>query len=503
MNLDEIQSPLPARNIENIIPEPKKEVEHEVDNAKEEEHVEVPSPQRENNIVHMSGQNIKKKDKKSIFFLVLFLVILVIGGILLFSKISKKTELPTTTKTNIIYWGLWEDENVMQTIISEFEAKNPNIKINYKRNQITDYRTRLKSRLSRTDVEDIPDIFRIHTSWLPMFQSELASVPQDTVNSLKLDDDLYDCYKRDLKVNGLYKAIPVMYDGLALFYNKDLVENAGVKLPETWVELQNAAEKIQELDEDKTIKIAGVAMGLADNVDHFSDIVGLMMQQSGVNPMSLSSQKNLDNLKSVLTYYSIFRTKYHLWDESLPNSTDYFAAGKLGFYFAPSWRVFDIENLNPNLNYGIITVPQLPVSEKEGELTNIHWGNYWVEGVNAKSEKQKEIWKFIEFLASKETTDKLFATGSQIREFGQISPRKSDQEKMMTNAKIKPFVMVADNAYNWYLSSNTFDSGLNDEMIKYFADAINSLSLLNKPIDEVVNTLASGIHQLMVKYQIQ
>ncbi len=497
MNLDEIQSPLPSRNIENIVPEPKEEEkEKNID-------IEVPIPQKESNVVHMSGQNIKKKDKKSILFLILFLVILLIGGVLLFKKISKKTELPITDKTNIIYWGLWEDENVMNTIISEFETKNPNIKVNYRRNQINDYRTRLKSRLSRTDAEDIPDIFRIHTSWLPMFQTELASVPQNTVNNLKLDDDLYDCYKRDLKINGNYKAIPIMYDGLALFYNKDLVEKSGAKLPETWVELQTAAEKIQDLNEDKTSKIAGVAMGLADNVDHFSDIVGLMMQQSGVNPLLLSNQKNLDNLKSVLTYYSIFRTKYHLWDESLPNSTDYFATGKLGFYFAPSWRVFDIENLNPNLNYGIITVPQLPVSEKEGELTNIHWGNYWVEGVNAKSEKQKEIWKFIEFLASKETSDKLFATGSQIRNFGQISPRKSDQEKMMTNSKVKPFVMAADNAYNWYLSSNTFDSGLNDEMIKYFADAINSLSLLNKPADEVISTLANGIHQLVVKYQIQ
>jgi len=147
VNLDEIQSPLPARNIENITPEPKKEVEQEVGETKEEEHVEVPIPERESNVVPMSGQNIKKKDKKSILFLVLFLAILVIGGILLFSKIGKKTELPTTAKTNITYWGLWEDENVMQTIISEFETKNPNIKINYKRNQITDYRTRLKSRI--------------------------------------------------------------------------------------------------------------------------------------------------------------------------------------------------------------------------------------------------------------------------------------------------------------------------------------------------------------------
>jgi multiple sugar transport system substrate-binding protein len=498
VNLDEIQSPLPARRMENI-----EKVEIKPEEQKVEDNTEEVVVEKESNVVPINGQHIKRKDKKSIFLLLLLLIIFVIGGFFLFSKISKKTELPATAETTIIYWGLWEDENVMQTIISEFENKNPDIKVNYKRNQITDYRTRLKSRLSRTDTEDIPDIFRIHTSWIPMFKPELASVPQDTVNNLNLDDDLYNCYKRDLKINGVYKAIPIAYDGLALFYNKDLVEGAGAKLPETWVELENAAEKIKKVDENKKIKIAGVAMGLVDNVDHFSDIIGLMMQQSGVNPMSLSSEKNLENLKSILTYYSNFRTKYHLWDESLPSSTDYFAAGKLGFYFAPSWRVFDIENLNPNLNYGIMTVPQLPVSEKGEDLTNIHWGSYWVEGVNVKSEKQKEIWKFMEFLASKETADSLFTIGSQIRNFGQISPRKSDQEKMMANTKVKPFVMSADNAYNWYLSSNTFDNGLNDEMIKYFGDAINSLSLLNKGMDEIIETLTSGLNQLTVKYQIK
>lgn len=498
MNLDEIQSPLPARKIESVEDNVVKNIENieNIENIQQTEH-------REDLEIRKDIEKIEKKEKKSIPWLILFLIVVVFGGIFLFLKIGKKTELPVSKEIVINYWGLWEDENVMKTVISEFESKNPNIKINYKRNQINDYRTRLKSRLSRDEAEDIPDIFRIHVSWLPMFEAELANVPQETVNKLKLEDDLYSVYKRDLKIRGVYKVIPIMYDGMALFYNKDLVNEAGVNLPQSWVELQNAAEKITKIDENGKMQVAGVAMGLVDNVDHFSDILGLMMQQSGVNPLALQDSKNLDSLKSVLTYYSIFRTRYHIWDESLPKSTDYFASGKLGFYFGPSWRVFDLENLNPQLNWGVVPVPQLPTTDGGGGLTNIHWGSYWVEGINAKSEKQKEIWKFMEFLASKETIDKLFTAGSQIRSFGQMSPRKSDQEKMMSNAKVKPFIMNADSAYNWYLSSNTFDNGLNDEMIKYFGDAINSLSLLNKPIDEVIKTLESGINQLIVKYNLK
>jgi len=108
----------------------------------------------------------------------------------------------------------------------------------------------------------------------------------------------------------------------------------------------------------------------------------------------------------------------------------------------------------------------------------------------------------LEYLASKEGLEKNFTTASQLRKFGQIYPRKSMTSKITTNPKISPFVLSADNAYNWYLSSRTFDNGLNDEMIKYFGDAINGMALKNKGTDEVVVTLKSGISQLATKYKL-
>jgi len=39
-------------------------------------------------------------------------------------------------------------------------------------------------------------------------------------------------------------------------------------------------------------------------------------------------------------------------------------------------------------------------------LTNIHWATYWAEAVNSQSKHQKEAWKFLEFLASKESLEK-------------------------------------------------------------------------------------------------
>lgn len=430
---------------------------------------------------------------------------IVAGGIillliLLFGFLRKNNKLPMTGKVELNYWGIWEESGVMEGVIADFEAKNPNIKINYKKNSQENYKARLQNKLSKTEVEgetDIPDIFRIHQSWIPMFNNDLAIVPTETATKIGLDTDFYKTY-RSLKIGANYKAIPLMYDGLALFYNKNLIEAAGVGAPTTWNDLRIAAEKVAKKEEyGGKITIAGVALGSVDNVDHWSDIVGLMLKQGGVNPLNSTDD---EKIKSVLVYYSLYRTQYNLWDDTWPASTIAFANGNLGFYFAPSWRTFNLKEINANLAYEIVPVPQLEV--EDGTKTNVNWSSYWVEGVNANSKYQKEAFKFLEYLSSVEGLQKMFTLGSQIRDFGPISPRKSMSDSMISNVKIKPFVSAADTGENWYLSSRTFDGGLNDEMIKYFGDAINSIVNENKSATDVVPTLRSGINQLKQRYSL-
>lgn len=487
MSLEDIQSPLPARRVEMeepVIPEVPVATDIPVDKTT------------------ISQQIQKQKEsflKKYLIWIIGAIVLIIVVSLVMFLRKNIK---PTGFgKVELNYWGLWEDEGVMNGVIADFEAKNPNIKINYKKNSQENYKVRLQNKLSKSETEgetDIPDIFRIHNTWLPMFKNELALVPTETATKIGLDTDFYNVYKNTLKVGANYKAIPLMYDGLALFYNKNLIESAGIGAPKTWNDLRVAAEKIIKKDEttDKIIT-AGAALGSVNNVDNWSDIVGLMLRQGGVDPFSATSD---EKLKSVLLYYTLYRTKYNLWDETLPPSTIAFANGNLGFFFGPSWKIFNIKDINANLAYEIIPVPQLEI--ETGQVTNVNWASFWAEGVNVKSKHQKEAFKFLEYLATSEALQKSFTLGSQIRDFGQISPRKSMMDQMSSNSKVKAFVGSADTAESWYLSSRTFDEGLNDEMIKYFGDAINSIVNQNKDAGEVVTTLKQGIIQLKQRYTL-
>ena len=495
MDLEQIKSPLPPRKLD-LIP---------TDDFEEKIIPQIPISRPIETPIDTPKTD--KKTKKSFKWIIILIVLLILGLVIFFILLNKKNKTDKTVTLN--YWGLWEDPTIINGVIANFEKSNPGIKINYKRNQLSNYRTRLDGRLSKTgnnEAEEV-DIFRFHNTWVPMLRKYLASVPGELATKIGLENDYWSIYKDDLKENNNWLSIPIMYDGLALFYNQELLDAAKISVPNDWWELEQAAKKLTIKDNDGNIEISGVGMGIVNgNVDHWSDILGLMMKQNGINFTQIKTGFD-KNLEDVLKYYASFaKSTEYVWSENQPSSTNLFASGKLAFYFGPSWRVFDIEKMNKDLKYGITTVPQLPknggITGDDTELTDIHWATYWTEGVNNKSKYQIESWKFLEYLSSKDVLEKLYTAESQTRSFGEIYPKKSMGESLKNNNKVWPFVSVADKAKSWYLASATGDDGLNTEMQKYFADAVNQMTLTNETEIPITN-LKNGITQLQTKYGLR
>jgi len=321
------------------------------------------------------------------------------------------------------------------------------------------------------------------------------------MSSATYEQTFYPVIAENLRAGTSYLGIPLMVDTLSLFYNEDIFLAAGKSPPTTWEELRNVANELTVKDETGRIQTAGVALGTPANVDHWSDILGLMMLQNGAdltNPAACSTQAGEEVClgADALTYFTIFKTVDHVWDETLPSSTQAFAAGKLAMYFGPSWRVFDIKALNPKLNFKIIPVPQLP-----GDKQKVSWASFWVEGVAKRSKHKNEAWEFLKFLSSPQTLEKLYQAESNLRLFGEIYPRKEMAEKLKTNPLVAPFVEQMPQAKTWYLCSFTWDNGINDRMIKYFEDAVNAVNE-GKTAKEALTTASQGIAQLLSQYGI-
>ncbi len=388
----------------------------------------------------------------------------------------------------LTYWGLWEEDNLIKPVILEFEKQNPKIKVTYVRQSSINYRTRVLTQI-REGVG--PDIFRIHNSWLPMFENDLAPAPKDIFSVSEYQSLFYPVALSSFVKGDNIFAAPGEIDGLALYYNEELLLGVG-KPPKTWREFIDMAVRMTVKDpQTGQIQTAGAALGTASNVDHWQDILGLLIfQQPGVNIENPASSA----VSEVFRFYTGFVTdpRKKTWDVNLPKSTDMFAQGRLGFYFAPSWRAHELRQANPNLKFKVISVPQLSSSV-------VNWATFWAESVSKTSQHPKEAWQFVKFLTSADSEKLMYQEASKVRLFGEPYSRVDLAQELANDPIVGAFVTQGPNYKFWYLSSNTYDLGINDEMIKYFEDGINA-TLSGTDPQVALQTVAKGVKQVLDKY---
>lgn len=236
---------------------------------------------------------------------------------------------------------------------------------------------------------------------------------------------------------------------------------------------------------------AGAALGTVNNIDHFSDILGLLLLQNGVDLAKPNGVLAEDALK----FYTLFTITDHVWDESLSSSVYAFATEKVTMIFAPSWRAHEITQINPELEFKISPVPQLPG-------TQISWATYWAEGVSSKSKNIQAAWDFLSYLSSKETLIQFYNKASQLRNFGEPYPRKDLASQLEDDSLVGAFVKQAPYAKSWYLCSATHDNGINDKMIKYFEDAVDKM-LKGESAAEALEITSQGVAQVLNQYGVK
>lgn len=390
-----------------------------------------------------------------------------------------------TQQVNLTYWGLWEDEAAVASVLQDFEKDNPGVLVSYVKNSPRDYRERLQAAITSGQG---PDIFRFHASWVPMLKNNLAPLPSSVFTPSQFQQNFYPLAYQQLQANGQIVGVPLGFDTLLLYYNEEILSTAGIMPPQTWAELREAAIKLT-VSEGNTIQRGGVALGNASNVDHFSDIIGLLMLQNGANPADPTSQAARD----AMTFYTNFVRTDKVWGSALPSSTVAFARGEVAMMFAPSWKAHEVKQLNPQLKFAVTTVPQL----SQNELT---WGTYWAEGVNASSSKKDAAFKLIQYLSTPDTLRKLYAQQAETRSFGEPYPRPEMAGELSSDPYVGQVLKMANRAQNWYLNSQTFDNGLNDQLIKYYQDAVNDMVAGRGDVANIMNTVALGTNQVLRQF---
>lgn len=481
------------------------EVPSEITSAQE---VDRPAPEV---LQYIPASSREKKYKFFFVFAVIGFFILVFVG--LFSVIKGRKAGPTApvVPVTLTYWGLWEDEAVFKPIFDKYVEQNKHITIKYEKRDPNQYLAYLSAR-SKNKVG--PDIFRFHNTWVSLLKNSdndvFASIPQAIISSSEFEKTFHKIHQQDLKIGNDYYGIPLYVDGLVLLYNPELLKNAGVLTPPRLLagDLIDAVSKVTVPGENGPMT-AGIALGSASNVEHFSDIFGMIFllnmlekQDELSNVWALAALKKLPSDQTVIArggealqiYREFAERKY--WGSSMPNSIDAFAQGKVAMIFAPTWEIPIIRAKNPDLIFSVAPVPEGVQGRK------VTLASYWVEGVSRYSQNQVEAWKLLKFMSQPENQELLFKTQQERRGMGMAYSRKDMTTKLAKHPDLASLVAELDYMVSIPFASRTYDASLNDEIVEYVRKSVDSASN-GVAYSAAFAEAAQGISQVLTKYKIQ
>lgn len=369
--------------------------------------------------------------KKIIAFSLLLVFVLTSG---FGCKTTSQATIEATKPITLTFWQTFDDSDAYSEIIQKYQVLHPNITIEYKKFRYEEYENEL---LNAWAEDRGPDIFSIQNTWIKKYQTKLTPMPAEitmaymvetgtikkevvpqmqTNKSLTIRDlknNFVDVVSSDVVLDdGKIYGLPLSVDTLALYYNRDLLNSAGItNAPKYWnKEFQQIIKKLTKQDPKKGLVQSGVALGTSKNISRFSDILSVLMMQNGAI-MTSGNQVTFNSIPptmsggynpglEALRFYTDFANpnkEVYCWNNDMPNSIEAFTSGSLAMFFGYSFNLDQIRAQAPKLNFGIAKLPQI-----EGNSVEINFANYWVNSVSKKSKYPNESWDFIQFLTKEE-----------------------------------------------------------------------------------------------------
>lgn len=347
--------------------------------------------------------------RQLIVFGIIGAVVLIAGLAFLFG--GKSTKDTATKKVKLVFWGVFDDVDVFRDLMTEYSDLHPGVTIDYRKKSIETYEKELAEAFS---VGAGPDIFMVNNAWMPRYLNKIDPIdPNWKFMTVKEFKSLFsDVAYQDLVSGGGIYGLPLYIDTLALFWNSDIFNSAGLSSPPaTWTEFKEDVKRLTKKDVFGNITRSGAALGTASNVNRSSDILALLMLQGGstiTDPdtgepiFNKSISINNETYKpgeTALEFYTDFanpKKEVYSWNSTLPYSLDAFTEGKTAMMFNYAYNIPILRAKNPHLNFEIAQMPQ--ISEIDSK---VNYANYFAAAVSNLSQNPEEAWQFILFLTEK------------------------------------------------------------------------------------------------------
>jgi multiple sugar transport system substrate-binding protein len=426
-----------------------------------------------------------------LYVLVVSIVLLVFLTVILILRGIGGTSSQSVT---LQFWGVYDGQDAFASLIRKYEATHKNVKVIYRVFSYADYERELINALAAGSG---PDIALIDHTWLAKHGDKLQPMPQGKISGTdtsfmtprQFQEEFVDVTYADLVFGNQIYGLPLYVDTLAMYYNKDLLNSEGItKPPEDWEAFNENVEKMTRYDASGNIVQSGTALGTARNINRSTDILMLLMLQSGVQMVNedrtsatfTRSVQNINVGEIALRYYTDFANpdkRTYSWNNSQHYSVDAFTEGTVGIMFNYAHQVDILRNKAPRLNFAVAPVPQ-------AGSTAVTYANYWAPAVTVNSKAANEAWQFITYMTSR----------AGALDYLSVSRRPSARRDIIDQQKDDPdlgvFARQALTASSWFQADKTAIETI-------FADMIEKVNFNEATPRDALQQAESQVNVLM------
>ncbi len=432
----------------------------------------------------------KNFTQKQIIIIGAAVLFVLVGGIVFLMNIRSNAGGQASLKLTI--WGT-DSQQAMNDVIQSYAGpgSGTQAQITYTQINPSQYQSKLLAALAAGTG---PDIFEIPNRDLSQWQNVAAPIPTTlapTFNQVTLQSDFPDVVSTDF-VSGsaaaggenIY-ALPLSIDTLAMIYNKDLLNTAGIAtVPTTWEELQADLPALRVVNAQGQITQAALALGGSEtSIPNAPDIIFLLMMQNGAQMTSpdgtsvtFASGANGGNTAGLnaFNYYLQFANaadSNYTWNDGMGTALTSFVQGKTAIIFDYSSALAAIKAQAPFLNYGIAAMPQ-PASS----TVAVNYAKYNGFAVSRNSANITGAWNFIINLTTSVTDENIYT-----KDTGAPPALRSAIAADLGNPALAVFASQALTAKSWHESnSEQIDSLMNTAIQNVLNGAADSTTALQQ-----------------------
>ena len=285
---------------------------------------------------------------------------------------------------DVTIWYYWETEGhqkALNHIIEEFNGSQDSITVQAKYVPFADFKKQLSIGASADELPDLvildnPD----HAAYAAMGifaditdKFDVSNYYEGPVNSCTLDGKLY--------------GVPFGSNDLVLFYNEDMLKEAGCEVPTTWDELLEVAKATTT---DSVFGFAHCALQNEEGTFNFLPWVWA----TGATSYEINSEGGIKalNFEKELVDSGAMTKEAINWTQG--DTMHQFIAGNLAMMINGTWQIPTMREEVPDLNWNVAPIPQ----DKE-QASGLGGENY---AVIAGGNEDAAV-KFLEFATTPET----------------------------------------------------------------------------------------------------